>query len=523
MLALAMSFGVYGIEAFPVEVEVDQSRGFTSVAVVGLPDTAVKESLDRVRAAVRNTGYHFQYRKLTINLAPADMRKEGAAFDLPIAIGFLAATEQLLPGKLESYAVTGELALDGRLRPVKGVLAMAMRCRDDGIKGFIVPDENAEEAAVVDGIEVIPLSHLSEVVGFLADQVIASPMRIDLDRIFQQASNYDLDFADVRGQEHAKRALTIAAAGGHNVLMIGPPGAGKTMLAQRLPTIMPPLTLPESLETTRVYSVSGLLGKRQALIATRPFRSPHHTISEPGLVGGGTHPRPGEVSLAHHGVLFLDELPEFHRKTLEVLRQPLEDGEVSISRALMSITYPSKLMLVAAMNPCPCGYATDPRKECRCTPRQIQNYLSRISGPLLDRIDIHLDVPAVPYRELKGEAGGESSAQMRAQVLNSRAVQTERFRRSKVYANARMSTRQVKRYCILTPDAEGMLAQAMQELALSARAYTKILKVARTIADLDPSTNSGQSPSTGSGQAEIRVEHVSEAIQYRSLDRGLWA
>ena len=510
MLCKAHSFGVLGVDAFPVEVEVDVARAFSRVVIVGLPDAAVKESLDRVRTAMQNSGYHFRVHRLTINLAPADMRKEGPAFELPMAVGVLAATEQIVPEGLDEYAVVGELALDGRVRPIRGALAVAMRCRSQGLKGLILPRANADEAAVVKGLETIAVESLVEAVGILTGEVVTEPYTVDVEALFARRSAYDVDYDEVRGQESVKRALTVAAAGAHNVLMLGPPGAGKTMLAQRLSTILPPLSLDESIETTKVYSVAGRLGAGESLMATRPFRSPHHTISDVALVGGGANPMPGEVSLAHNGVLFLDELPEFQRKTLEVLRQPMEDGEVTISRSRASVTYPSRFMLVAALNPCPCGYFTDPRKECRCTPHQIQKYLSRISGPLLDRIDIQLEVPAVEYRELRAAAPGEASAPMLDQVLRAREVQASRFRRSKVAVNSRMSSRQVKKHCVLADDAEAMLGRAIQQLGLSARAYTKVLKVARTIADL-------------AGDAALRAEHVSEAIQYRSLDRNLWA
>jgi len=511
MFATVQSAGTYGIEAYPVEVEANVSRSdFTHVAIVGLPDAAVKESIERVRAAILNSGYHYRVHRLTINLAPADLRKEGPSFDLPIALGILLASQQIESHKLDRYAVAGELALDGRLRKVKGCLAMALCCREAGLDGIIVPEENAEEAGVVEGIEVIPLKSLTDVAGFLADKVVMESYRVNLADALQRNSVYDVDFSEVKGQEHVKRALTVAAGGGHNVLMIGPPGAGKSMLAQRLPTVLPPMAIEEALETTKVYSVDGRLPSTRALIATRPFRSPHHTVSEIGLIGGGTYPRPGEVSLAHHGILFLDELPQFARRTLEVLRQPMEDGKVNISRAKMSVTYPAQFMLVCALNPCPCGYLTDPRKECHCTPRQVQQYLGRISGPLLDRIDIQVEVPAVNYRDLRSPADGEPSSIIRQRVNRARQMQARRFRDERVFCNARMQNRLIRKFCKVDGPAEGILASAMQNFSLSARAYNKILKVARTIADLD-------------GAEEIRTEHVTEAIQYRSLDRNLWA
>ena len=506
MLAKVRSSALIGIDAILVDVEVDLAPGLPAFATVGLPDGAVKESKDRVRAALKNSGYDFPARRITANLAPADIKKEGAAFDLPISIGILAATGVVAPGKLQEYTLLGELSLDGGLKAIRGALSMAVAAKRAGLTGIILPLENAGEAAVVEGIRVMGATTLSQVVEFLSGRIEIEPYRVDLEEMFSSSCAYGEDFSEVKGQEHAKRAMEVAASGSHNLLMIGPPGSGKTMLARRIPSILPAMSFDEAIETTKIFSVSGLLDREQALLAARPFRSPHHTISDVGLIGGGTTPKPGEVSLAHNGVLFLDELPEFKKNVLEVLRQPLEDGRVTISRSLVSLTYPSRVMLVGAMNPCPCGYLSDPVHPCSCTPTAIHRYRSRISGPLLDRIDIHIEVPAVKYRDLADRGDAESSADVARRVELSREIQQERYRGTKIHCNAQMTPRFIKKHCELDQAGNRMLELVTDRLGFSARTYNRILKVARTIADLDCSDH-------------IREQHIAEAIQYRSLDR----
>jgi len=509
MLARLYSVTLEGIEGIICEVEVDVSRGgFDKPLIVGLPDAAVKESVERVRSAIVNCGYKYPDTNSLVNLAPADVKKVGPAFDLPIALGMLAACGSLQSDNMKRYLVAGELALDGRVRHVNGVLSMAMTAADNGFSGMIVPLENAREAAVVQSIEVFGVASLTQAVGFLSSQLPLETTTIDVDELFNFAATYDVDFSDVKGQESAKRALIIAAAGAHNIMMIGPPGAGKTMLAQRMATILPPLTLEESLETTRVYSSVGLLEKNIALIATRPVRAPHHTASGPALVGGGTVPRPGELSLAHHGILFLDEFAEFPRHILEMIRQPLEAGTVTVSRAKGTIIFPARFILIAAMNPCPCGYFGTSRRKCKCTPRQVERYISRVSGPLLDRIDIHIDVPPVGFGTLRGKSSRRDSDAIRQRVVGARQIQAERFGAGKLITNATMRHKQVEKFCVLDEPCEQMLKQAMIEFGLSARAHDKICKVARTIADLD-------------NCQDILPEHIAEAISYRKLDRKL--
>ncbi len=510
MLAKLRTFSLVGIDAEPVEVEVDVSAAaMPKTILVGLPEAAVRESTHRVSRALVNSGFERPPDRVVINLAPAELPKQASSFDLPISLGILAATGQIESERFHEFAVVGELALEGQVRPARGVLSMAIRAAREGLRGMLVPRENACEAAVVREVEVIPIDSLAQAIGFFTEQIEIDPVPPRIEEIFGELARYDEDFSDVRGQELAKRAVTIAAAGAHNILFLGPPGSGKTMLAKRIPTILPTLTPQESIETTRIYSAVGRLPPGQPLMARRPFRSPHHTISEAGLVGGGSTPTPGEISMAHNGVLFLDELPEFNRRTLEVLRQPLEDRVVTISRALNSTTFPADFMLVAALNPCPCGYRTDPRRNCNCTVPQIEKYMSKISGPLLDRIDIHIEVPAAGYEELSSNIPGTSSATIRGHVEVARRAQAERFRHARILYNAQMSSRMIRQFCKLDQDCVTVMKASVNELGLSARAHDKVLRVARTIADLDSSP-------------DIRVEHLQEAINYRQLDRQLW-
>jgi magnesium chelatase family protein len=511
MFSQLRSASTIGVNAFLVDIETHVESAMFSFALVGLPDNAVKESRERVGAAIKNSGLSFPLKRYTVNLAPADIRKEGSAFDLPIALGILAATDQIPQQQLAETIFLGELALDGSLRPIRGALAVALEARRAGIVRLMLPRDNADEGALVEGLEVIPVASLIEAARFMQGKEPIEPHNVERTKLFELRDDLPFDLSDVKGQENVKRAFEVAAAGGHNVIMVGPPGAGKTMIAKRIPTLLPPMTFEEALETTKIHSVAGILPQNTPLVAARPFRSPHHTISDAALVGGGIGvARPGEISLAHHGVLFLDELPEFARNVLEVLRQPLEDNRITISRTRLTLTFPSNFMLIASMNPCPCGNHGNPNAECSCSPQQIQRYMSKISGPLLDRIDIHCEVASVKYQELASKRSGETSRQVRERVMAARDLQAARFKgRGDVYKNADMTSRDITRNCTLDGAGQDLLKMAMAKLGLSARAYDKILKVARTIADLASSD-------------AIAPEHLSDAIQYRSLDRKFW-
>ncbi|NPA36484.1 MAG: YifB family Mg chelatase-like AAA ATPase [Chlorobi bacterium] len=510
MLVKTYGAAVAGIDAYPITIEVNVSQGI-KFHLVGLPDSAVKESQHRLESALKISGFKWPGFKIIINMAPADIRKEGAAYDLPLGIGILAASNQMSDEKLSEFVIMGELSLDGGLQPIKGALPIAIRAKEDGFRGLILPEQNAREAAVVDGLEVYGVKNIRQVARFLNEEEELSATQMNTRKEFLKGiDDVEFDFADVKGQENVKRGLEISAAGGHNILMIGPPGSGKSMLAKRMPSILPPLSLDEALETTKIHSVAGKTGVNTSLLTRRPFRNPHHTISDVALVGGGSFPQPGEISLAHNGVLFLDELPEFKRSVLEVMRQPLEDRKITISRARFTIDYPASFVLVASMNPCPCGYFNHPTKACVCSPGTVQKYLNRISGPLLDRIDLHIEVIPVPFNKLSEAPPGESSKEIRKRVIKARQIQTERFRNNKgIFCNAQMTSKHLNKYVRLDEGSRGILKTAMDKLDLSARAYDRILKVSRTIADLE-------------GTENVQSHHVAEAIQYRSLDKGTW-